>query len=89
MGRRFAGILGLVAFAAIVVRGVIHGSGLQGTLWVALPWLWIGVISGWTLGSIAQKVIEDSVTDQIATELAAQEARPTPNASRGRNRTGS
>ncbi len=74
MGRIYGGILGLLAFQTILLRGWIHENDLQSTLWTA----WLGLLAfaalGLVIGSIAGQVVQESVVGRMNAELAAQEA---------------
>ncbi|MCC6124190.1 MAG: hypothetical protein IT426_04465 [Pirellulales bacterium] len=73
MGRIYGGILGLLAFQTILVRGWIHQSDSQGTLWIA----WLGLILfaavGLVVGRVAGQIVKESVIGRVNAELAAQE----------------
>ena len=73
MGRQFAGILGLIAFSTIVLRGAFSGSS-HDALFTATISLFAFAAAGWILGTIAQTTVEQSVRARFDAELkAAQE----------------
>jgi len=72
MGRNFAGILGLIAFSTVVLRGLIAGSGDQAVITATIH-LFAFAAVGWVLGTIAQSTIDQSVRARFATELKAAE----------------
>ncbi len=77
MAHLYAGILGLLAFLTSVARGIIHGGGIESVLWAAwLSLLAFGVV-GYTVGWLAERIVEDSVRGRILAELAAEDAAET------------
>jgi len=69
----YAGILGLIALLTSVIRGLIHGGGVESVLWAAwLSLLGFGVV-GFVVGWFAERIVEDSVRGRILAELAADE----------------
>lgn len=74
MGRSYAGCLGLIAFLAQILRGVIGGAGMETILFQAWLSLFAFAAIGYVLGSVASFIVEDSVQTKIGEELAAQEA---------------
>jgi hypothetical protein len=68
----YAGILGLLAFLTSLVRGLVHGIGIDAVLWTAWCNLWVFAAIGCVTGWMADKIIEDSVRGRIAGELAAK-----------------
>ena len=76
MARNYAGFLGLVAFMATVAQGIIHGTGIQSTLFHAWLSLLVFVIIGYVLGAIAAWVVDDAIGSRVNAELAvAREAK--------------
>ena len=73
MGRIYGGILGLLAFQTILLRGWFHRGDLQSTLWTA----WLGLIAfaavGLVIGRVAGQIVRESVIGRVNAELAAQE----------------
>jgi len=73
MGRQFAGILGLIAFSTIVLRGAFAG-GTDDALLTATICLFAFAAAGWILGTIAQTTVDQSVRMRFDAEMkAAQE----------------
>jgi hypothetical protein len=68
VGRSYAGILGLVAFAAAVARGVLHGAGTEATLGRASACLVAFMALGWVIGRLADWIVEESVKAQGTTD---------------------
>jgi hypothetical protein len=78
VGRSYAGVLGPVAFVTMIARGVLGGGGSQTTLlhaWVALL---LFASLGHVIGALASWIVQESVQDQVAAELAAHEAQQPP-----------
>jgi hypothetical protein len=79
VGRAYAGILGPLAFLAVLARGWKNHGGVETTLlsaWQALlAFAALGLLLGWLAGWI----VDDSVRSRVAAELAASEtAQPAP-----------
>jgi hypothetical protein len=73
VGRIYGGILGLLAFLTILVRGWIHQSDSQGTLWTAWLGLMLFAAVGLIVGRVAGQIVQESVIGRVNAELAAQE----------------
>ena len=71
MARIYAGILGPLAMAIVVCRGVKDSGGVEGTLTLAIAALAIYAILGSVLGQIAQATVDESVRWKIERQLAA------------------
>ena len=73
MGRAYAGILGPLAFVAVLIRGVRHGWPAEGLLLAA----WLGLVAmalvGLVAGCLANGVVEESVRRRMRDELDARE----------------
>jgi hypothetical protein len=69
VARQYAGILGLLALTVSLMRGVIAGGASQATLWTA----WLGLAAfaalGAVIGWLAERIVRDSVSSQILSEL--------------------
>jgi hypothetical protein len=76
MGRRYAAVLGLLAFAAVLVRGTIAGGALESTLGHAILCLMVFTILGAILGRVAQWIVEDAIRAQLTAELAERQESP-------------
>ena len=70
MGRSYGGVLGIVAFATMVARGVIHQSGASATFPAAAGMLFVFAGLGFVLGSIAERAIAADLKARFAEELA-------------------
>ena len=70
MGRAYAGILGPLAFALVIARGVVAGSGLEATLLAACASLFVFAAAGYLAGRTAEFLIRDSVKSQFQQAVA-------------------
>jgi hypothetical protein len=70
MGRVYAGILGPLAMAVMICRGIKDSAGVEGTLTMAIAALAIYAIVGAVLGQIAQSTVDESVRLKIEKQLA-------------------
>ena len=66
MGRHYAGILGLLAFHTIVMRGLVHGAGVESTLIAAAFHLFLFAFVGYIVGQLAGWLVLDSVRANLA-----------------------
>lgn len=79
MGRIYAGILGPLAMAVMICRGIKDSAGVEGTLTLAIAALAIYAIVGAVLGQIAQATVDESVRLKIERQLAP----PAPQGTKG------
>jgi hypothetical protein len=77
VGRRYAGILGLLAFSTSVLRAAIQGAGPDALLTATIQ-LFAFAAAGWIVGTIAEQTIEQSVRTRFEAELKAAEAGAKP-----------
>lgn len=75
---RFAGILGLTAFAAIQVRSLLHARAVEAALLSSMGGLFLFAAVGWVLGALAQFSVEDAVYTRIASEADANRTATEP-----------
>jgi hypothetical protein len=75
MGRAYAGILGLLAFALLAARGVTAGAGVEGTLLAASGGMFAFAAFGYLAGQTADFLIRDSVRTQFQAAMVAFESR--------------
>ena len=68
MGRIYAGILGMIAYATAIARGVIEGGSLEATLKAASILLFLFAALGYVFGQMA----EDAITQSLRTQLDEQ-----------------
>jgi len=73
MASTYAGILGLTAFVVVVLRGLVDGAGLIGTIQRAMMCLYLLAAVGYVVGALAQRMVDDSVRFRIQEEIDAQE----------------
>jgi hypothetical protein len=76
VARTYAGILGPLALAVSLVRGLLAGGGTESVLWTAWCHFLLFAAIGGVLGWIAQRVVADSVNGRIAAELEGQTKKP-------------
>jgi hypothetical protein len=69
MGRAYAGILGPLAMAVVICRGVMGSGGVQSTLSLATIYLAIFSVVGALIGTIAQSTIDESVRAKLQQQL--------------------
>ncbi len=69
MAANFAGVLGMVSFFAEMARGIVHGSGLEGTMPGALLGLFGFAALGFVLGGMADAVLREAVQQMVAKEM--------------------
>lgn len=74
MAHTYGGILGLVAFATVVARGVLWGGGTVGTMLTGCLAMFALAGVGWVVGMVAEATVEESVRTQLRAEVAAYEA---------------
>jgi len=74
MGRIYAGVLGPLAMAVVICRGLKDSAGLEGTLTLAVVALAIYALVGAVVGQIAQATVDESVRLKIEQQLAAPTA---------------
>ena len=75
MGRAYAGILGLLAFALLAARGTVAGNGVEGTLLAASGGMFVFAAFGYVAGQTADYLIRDSVRTQFQAAMVAMELR--------------
>ena len=72
MGRHYAGILGLISFVTITVRGLVGQHSMESTLQVAVISMFAAAGAGFVVGSIASFVTTEAVTARFRDELKQQ-----------------
>lgn len=83
MGRKYAGILGWLAFAMLLFRGMLAGSFQPGLIWQACCGLLIFAAVGAVAGMLANRFVTESVLarfaeakqEQLEAEAAKDKAR--------------
>jgi len=72
MGRTYAGILGPLAFATVLFRGLIVSDGAAPTLKLAMICLFAFAILGLVIGRVAEATILESVKTRFDSEMRAR-----------------
>lgn len=73
MAHVYAGILGLLALVTSLADGVIHARQVDAILFDAWCGLLLFAALGYVIGSIAGRVVEESVSERISAELAREQ----------------
>ena len=73
MGPSYAGILGTLAYVIVILRGVLQGYAVEGTIKLSILLLFLFAAIGYVIGKIAESTIEDSIQVQLQRELEALE----------------
>ena len=73
MGPSYAGILGTLAYVIVILRGVLQGYAVEGTIKLSILLLFVFAAIGYGIGKIAESTIEDSIQVQLQRELEALE----------------
>ncbi len=79
MGRSYAGILGPLAFALTIARGLMLGGGVNDTLLAASIGLFVCGGLGYVVGQIAQSTVDESVRTRLAVEMQSHGDDASPN----------
>jgi hypothetical protein len=74
VGKTYAGVLGSLAFATVVIHGAIHQAGIEATVLRAVGMMFGFGVLGFVLGNVAQDAVEESVRSKMAQELATRAA---------------
>ncbi len=74
MSRRYAAVLGLLAFATILARGIGAGGAWESVLSQAIAALVVFAIIGGIVGWLAERMIDDAIRSRLSAELAAKPA---------------
>ena len=69
MGRSYSGILGPLAFALTIARGVLFGGSVNETLLAACIGLFACGGLGYVVGQIAQSTVDESVRTRFAAQM--------------------
>ena len=79
MGRTYAGILALVAFMTVLVRGMTGGGEVAPTIKIACLCLVAFGMTGYILGHLAQWIVEDSVRAKLHADFETHHKGDHPN----------
>ena len=74
MGRTYAGVLGLLAFETVIVRGLLRSAGLEAAFWQGSLALFGFAALGFITGNTAAWIVGESVRSGLAAEAAAQKS---------------
>ncbi len=66
MGRKYAGILGWLAFALTLARGLVLGRLEPGLLWHAVAAMFVMAAVGWLAGTLAESLVAEAVRVRFA-----------------------
>ena len=73
MGPSYAGILGTLAYVIVILRGVLQGYAVEGTIKLSILLLFVFAAIGYVIGKIAETTLEDAIRVQLQRELEALE----------------
>jgi hypothetical protein len=71
MAHSYGGVLGVIAFLAVLVRGMIGGAAFFPTLIGASLFMGTFAIVGFVLGAVAAQTVKESVQMRLNAELNA------------------
>jgi hypothetical protein len=74
MARNYAGILGTLAFAAVVARNLVHNAAASEAVWQASVMLFYFATIGYAIGRVGQWIVDESVRGRLTIEIASQAA---------------
>ena len=74
MARIYAGILGLLAFATVIARGLAYGGPGGESIWNAVLAMFAFAAVGYAMGRTAQWLVDDSVRGRLAAEMQSNAA---------------
>jgi hypothetical protein len=77
MARRYAAVLGLLAFTAVLIQAVAADAAWTPTLSRAIAYLIVFTIVGASIGWVAELIIDDTLQSIISEEIALQQANGT------------
>lgn len=77
MAKTYAGFLGSLGMAVVMLRGAIAGAGLEGTVATAVSAMIALAAVGFVVGAIAQTTIEESVRTRLESQLGELSKQPT------------
>jgi hypothetical protein len=71
MGRAYAGVMGPLAFVTVLLRCLLRSVAVETTIWQAVAALFAFAAIGGVIGQLAGWIIDDSVRQRLAAEIAA------------------
>jgi hypothetical protein len=73
VAKQYAGALGMLAFATIVLRSTIHTAAPASDLGTAVFAMFFFAALGWVVGAIADATVTEGVRTQFLAELTKDE----------------
>ncbi len=73
MAKQYAGALGMLAFATIVLRSTVQTAAPASDLATAVFAMFFFAILGWVVGAIAEATVTEGVRTQFLAELMKNE----------------
>jgi hypothetical protein len=74
VGRTYAGVLGTLAFATTIARGLIHDGGFESTMTIAIGCLIVFAILGAVIGELAGWIVADSIRSNVIAETGGEQS---------------
>ncbi|PHR95689.1 MAG: hypothetical protein COA78_29705 [Blastopirellula sp.] len=71
MNRSYAGTLGVVAFITVLIRGFLEWGGFESIMFSAVIALFLFAAIGYIVGSVATRIVDESVRNKLNAELNA------------------
>jgi hypothetical protein len=79
VAKKYAGILGIVAFLTVLTRGAMHNASLEGTVITSCGGAIVFAALGFVLGLAAESIVTEAVRRRFIEELNRSEsAAPKP-----------
>jgi hypothetical protein len=75
MGRAYAAVLGPLAFAIVIAKGLLTGAGIEGTCAAATAALFVFAAAGYVIGQGAEMLVTESVRRQFHSAMAEWDAK--------------
>jgi hypothetical protein len=75
MGRAYAAVLGPLAFAMIVAKGLLTGASVEGTCAAASAGLFLFAAAGYVIGQGAELLVNESVRRQFQAAMEQWDAK--------------
>ncbi|MBM4001750.1 MAG: hypothetical protein FJ295_00475 [Planctomycetes bacterium] len=77
VAKKYAGILGIVAFLTMLTRGAMHDAGLEGTVMTSCGGAIVFAALGFLLGLAAESIVTDAVRRRFVEEMNRAESAAT------------
>lgn len=74
MGRKYAGILGALAFITILSRSILNTNSVESTMMLATSCLFLFAGVGYLVGQIADSIVTEAVKASFLKDLEVREA---------------